>query len=200
MEIKKNKNGQMFISNITNTDTVSDYLDTLNTFLTSHPLKCSSCSDNCCQQNWNLQLDIVFFNRLVTNNPTSSAKTTAEKFIKLNPLKKPVFRMFPCKFLNENGRCSIYKRRAFTCRVYTCKNETKKYSQFKDTLIQALNVALAVKLTLIFKKTTLKKAGTIYNLKNSEDLPLNNQTYDINIFQLLKACEGYLPQNKIKKL
>ncbi|MFW5999288.1 MAG: YkgJ family cysteine cluster protein [Halanaerobiaceae bacterium] len=192
MKIYKNKQNKMDFSGLSKNTTVQDYLTAQTAYLDKHPLKCSTCRDNCCRRNWNLQLDIVFFNRLLEKSNLSPAKT-AKKYIKFNPLQRPVFRQFPCVFLDPDDRCSIYQRRALTCRIYTCHEESEKYITLKTILIQTLNITLAVKLKSLQNNISPEEAATSFELAKPELIPLTAKDYNLRISRLISAARGFLP-------
>ncbi|MFW6238016.1 MAG: YkgJ family cysteine cluster protein [Bacillota bacterium] len=193
MKIFENQKKKMHFSGLNRQTTVCDFLDAQAEYLAAEPLDCPVCSDNCCRRDWNLQLDIVFFNRLVRDQNQLTPRKIAEKFIRLNPLQRPVFKEFPCLFLQENGRCQIYKSRALTCRLYTCREESEEYSKLKNILILSLNIPLAVKYLSLKHDISIQKAATHFELAEPALLPIEATNYRIRISELIAAARGFLP-------
>ena len=182
----------MALKRINKKTTVKNYLDEIDSFLKKHPNSCFTCQNNCCARDWNIELDIVFYNRLIKNGLYNKK---IEDYILINKLNRPVFKDTPCQFLNFNNLCSIYPKRPFICRAYNCKQESDNYKIIRDFILEALNFSLFIKL----QTAAEKREKTVRNRNecdldiNEKNLPLNISDYKkINIYELIKSVENVL--------
>ena len=161
----------MDVKGITSNSTVKDYLEAQEEFLEKHPAPCFTCSDNCCERDWNIELDIVFFNRLVNENANGDNKDNCffkmlDQYVTVNQVNGPVFKHTPCQFLNEDGLCSIYDRRTFICRGYTCHQEKERYKVLRGLIGHALNLTLLIKIKQEQNNKSLENITTQFEIDN----------------------------------
>ncbi len=197
MDIYLNGEGKMDFTELNKQTTIKDYLDEIDNFLEKNPVSCFSCEENCCARDWNIELDIVFFNRYLVLR--DKFDRIIDDLISINKLLRPVFKDSPCKFLNNNNLCSIYQKRPFICRAYNCYPETERYKILKDLILEGLNYCLLVKLQLQGKHLKLKGKidKDLYQINNK--LPLSITDYQITIYELVKSIKNLLDDYRYKK-
>ncbi len=179
-----NKKGELDIRGLTRKSTVEDFLQANRIFLRKNPLACLECEQNCCQQGWDIELDLVFVNKMAKES-NKNLKEIINELTKMNKLKRPVFKQNPCFFLQENGFCSCYSARPFICRTFTCYNEAENYIFIRNIILRILNLALINKINLL-------KKDSQDQIKNTVNIFLDVDNYNININLLLKKNPSYI--------
>jgi Fe-S-cluster containining protein len=195
LQIYFNKNRKMDLKNFTSDSTVKDYLDALDKFLEENPAPCFTCSDNCCERDWNIELDIVFFNRLLNEKAKDENEDfwflkLLDQYVTINQVNGPVFKHTPCQFLNKEGLCKIYEKRTFICRGYTCHPETERYKVLRGLIGHALNLTLLIKIKQKQNQESLENVSTVFEIDNPEQLPLEATDYNINISNLVESVKS----------
>lgn len=199
MKIYKNKEGKMDINKLKKDTTIKNYLNEIDNFLETNPVPCFSCKENCCKRDWNIELDIVFFNRFMISK--DNLNNVIDDIIYINELFRPVFKDNPCKFLYNYNMCSIYPKRPYICRAYNCYPETEKYKILKDLILEALNFCLLVKLQSEYQEYDIinKKLNLDMYKLNINKLPLSVTNYQIKICKLIKTFKNLLDDYRYNK-
>lgn len=194
MKLKFNKNQKVAIKNINQKDKVINFIEAVDTFLKDYPLSCFNCEDNCCSRGWNIELDIVFYNRLLQGEIERK-----NDLIIINNLHRPVFNSTPCPYLNKAGLCNIYKKRPFICRGYICYQVTEDYKLLRDFILDSLNISLLIKLKAEKEnKPAALIARNQFEIKKGDILPFNKNNYYIKIFKLIEGIRPVLNKYRYK--
>ncbi|MFW6007181.1 MAG: YkgJ family cysteine cluster protein [Halanaerobiales bacterium] len=204
MELFFNKDQEIDIKNINKNNKVIDFLSAITNFLEAHPLDCFNCNSNCCSRDWNIELDIIFYNRLLNQEIKYDKLKNLDNprsLLKINSINRPVFNDKPCYFLGENNLCQIYEKRPFICRGYICYNDSDNYKIFRDTILDSLNLILLIKLLSEKENKSLKRISVEkFDIKKIDKLPFHDLDYNIKIIDLIEGIKTVLDNNKYESL
>ncbi|MFW6270880.1 MAG: YkgJ family cysteine cluster protein [Bacillota bacterium] len=203
MELYFNQNNEMDVKKINNEVQVIDFINAIRDFLKKNPLDCFNCKDNCCSRGWNIELDIVFYNRLIDEDIPylENYRGEVNSIFEINSLNRPVFKDSTCFFLNKKGKCRIYEKRPFICRGYTCYQEAENYKILRDTILDSLNLTFYIKLLAEKENKTVSKiAFNKFEIKQYKLLPFKRKDYSIKILNLIEGIKPILTNNKYKEL
>ena len=219
MELYFNEKGKVEVKDIDKNSQVTDFIKAIDNLLDENPLYCIDCNDNCCSRDWNIELDIVFFNRLyqgaikgikgksgrriddLKKNQSNKQKKWIDTLIDINALNRPVFNSSPCIFLKENGLCKIYAKRPLICRGYICYEESDNYKLVRDIILDSLNLILLIKLISFKENQSMEEiASNKFRVENIDLLPFHKSDYNISIYNLVKGLKSVLGHYRFKKI
>lgn len=195
LELFFNQEGAIDIKKYSKTTRVKDFLDANREFLEENPLACFECTENCCRQGWDIELDIVFVNRLLENRQLKIHQLF-EEYIGLSKLKNPIFKDQTCKFLHKEGFCMIYDQRPFICRAYTCHLEGDKYRLLRGIILRFLNLTLLFKVISLKEDSSPLQVADRYSVSFPREIPLHKKNYKIVIHPQVNNFREFLSSSE----
>lgn len=129
-------------------DTIQDISNALEHFLSSNPLPCHSCDNNCCRI-VPIRPDNVFMKQPAFKQPDKETYNYLQPLKAFVELDGGIYFMpkkkhrdgFICHY-NSDNKCVIYYNRPILCRLYTCLPISNSWNQLMNIIVQAYKDAL----------------------------------------------------------